>query len=134
MAETETDSSKLPPETLVTEIEKTRADLARTIDEISDRVARPRLPGAPPTASADRVSQIDPLVGGAVALAVVSVTCFLVWRRLRGSRRKHAAGSRSAGALGQFLVLGGGQQARAAAPHRRRRPRGPGPGTSSPAP
>jgi hypothetical protein len=31
----------------------------------------------------ERISQIDPLVGGAVALAAVSVTCFLIWRRLR---------------------------------------------------
>jgi hypothetical protein len=30
-----------------------------------------------------RISQIDPLVGGAVALAAVSVTCFVIWRRLR---------------------------------------------------
>ena len=31
----------------------------------------------------ERISQIDPLIGGAVALAAVSVTCFIVWRRLR---------------------------------------------------
>jgi hypothetical protein len=31
----------------------------------------------------EKISQIDPLVGGAVALAVVSVTCLVVWRRLR---------------------------------------------------
>jgi hypothetical protein len=31
----------------------------------------------------EKISQIDPLVGGTVALAAVSVTCFIVWRRLR---------------------------------------------------
>src|SRR5579875_2040649 len=55
MAETDTDSSKLAPDVLVGEIERTRA----------------------------QISQIDPLIGGAVALAAVSVTCYLLWRRLR---------------------------------------------------
>lgn len=83
MAEMDLENPKVPPAVLVTQIENTRADLARTIDEIADRV----LPANVARRSADRVrekiSQIDPLVGGAVALAAVSVTCFVVWRRLR---------------------------------------------------
>ena len=83
MAEIDLENPKVPPAVLVTQIESTRADLARTIDEIADRV----LPANVARRSADRVrekiSQIDPLVGGAVALAAVSVTCFVVWRRLR---------------------------------------------------
>lgn len=83
MAETDIENSKLPPDKIVTHIESTRADLARTIDEIADRVS----PGKVARRGADRVreqiAQIDPLVGGAVALAAVSVTCFLIWRRLR---------------------------------------------------
>lgn len=83
MAETDLENPKVPPDVLVTHIENTRADLARTIDAITDRVS----PGNVARRSADRVrekiSEIDPLVGGAVALAAVSVTCFLVWRRLR---------------------------------------------------
>jgi Protein of unknown function (DUF3618) len=83
MADTEIENSNLPPEVLVNQIENTRADLARTIDEIADRVS----PGNVARRTADRVksriSQIDPLVGGAVALAAVSVTCFVIWRRLR---------------------------------------------------
>jgi len=39
MAETDYESTKLPPDALVTQIERTRTDLARTIDEIADRVA-----------------------------------------------------------------------------------------------
>jgi hypothetical protein len=77
------DPDDLPPTALVGEIERTRANLAQTIDEITDRVS----PGNVARRTADRVreqlGQIDPFVGGAVALAVVSVTCFVVWRRLR---------------------------------------------------
>jgi hypothetical protein len=83
MAETDLENPKVPPNVLVTQIENTRADLARTIDAIADRVS----PGNVARRTTDRVrekiSQIDPLVGGAVALAAVSVTCFFVWRRLR---------------------------------------------------
>jgi hypothetical protein len=88
MAETDIEtrnaaSAALPPSALVSEIERTRADLARTIDEIADRVA----PGNVARRTADRAkeqfSQVDPLISGAVALAAVSVTCYLIWRRLR---------------------------------------------------
>jgi type VI protein secretion system component VasF len=83
MAETETDSSKLEPDALVGEIERTRADLARTIDEISDRVSPSKVAQRATDRARERISQIDPLIGGAVALAAVSVTCYLLWRRLR---------------------------------------------------
>lgn len=83
MAQTQSDSSKLPPETLVGEIERTRADLARTIDQISDRVSPSRVARRTADRARMRISQIDPLVGGAAALAVVGVTCFLLWRRFR---------------------------------------------------
>jgi hypothetical protein len=88
MAETDIESKgddtpALPPSALVSEIERTRADLARTIDEIADRVS----PGNVARRTADqvkqRLSQVDPLVGGAVVLATASVTCYLIWRRLR---------------------------------------------------
>ena len=39
MAETDLENPKVPPDVLVTQIENTRADLARTIDEIADRVS-----------------------------------------------------------------------------------------------
>ena len=85
MAEIETDTSKLPPRTLVGEIERTRADLAKTIDEIADRVSPSNVARRAVDRARERVSQveIDPLIGGAVALAAVSVTCYLIWRRLR---------------------------------------------------
>jgi type VI protein secretion system component VasF len=68
---------------LVTEIDKTRADLARTIDAISDRVSPSRVAQRTSAEVRERLRQIDPLVGGAVALAAVSVTCYFVWRKLR---------------------------------------------------
>ena len=79
----ETESSKLPPHALVTEIERTRTDLARTIDEIADRVAPSNVARRATDQIRERISQIDPLVGGAIGLAAVSITCYLIWRRLR---------------------------------------------------
>jgi hypothetical protein len=83
MAETEIETSKLAPSALVRQIESTRADLARTIDEIADRVSPSRVAQRTTDQMRERISQIDPLIGGAVALAAVSVACFVVWRRLR---------------------------------------------------
>ena len=83
MAETDTDSTKLPQNALVTQIERTRTDLARTIDEIADRVAPSNVERRATDRIHERISQIDPLVGGAIGLAAVSITCYLIWRRLR---------------------------------------------------
>jgi len=88
MAETDIEVSgaapdDLPPNALVDEIERTRADLARTIDEIADRVAPRNVARRTVDQAVERLSQVDPLVGGAVALAVVSVVGFIVWRKLR---------------------------------------------------
>ena len=88
MAETDLEKSdnipaNIPADVLVTQIESTRADLARTIDEIADRVSPANVARRTGDRIRERISQIDPLVGGAVALAAVSVTCFIVWRRIR---------------------------------------------------
>ncbi len=88
MAETDIETTgaapdDLPPSTLVGEIERTRADLARTIDEIADRVSPGNVARRTMDQAKERLSQVDPLIGGAVALAVVSVVGFMVWRKLR---------------------------------------------------
>jgi uncharacterized protein DUF3618 len=83
MAETETDPVNLAPRELVTEIERTRTELTRTIDEIADRVSPSRVAQRASARVREQIHQIDPLVGGAVALAAVSVTCYLIWRRIR---------------------------------------------------
>ena len=83
MAETETQPAKLGPKALVAEIERTRVDLARTIDEIADRVSPSKVAERASERVRERMSQIDPLIAGGVALAAVSVTAYLIWRRLR---------------------------------------------------
>jgi hypothetical protein len=88
MAETDTETSseelaQLPPNTLVVEIERTRANLGKTIDEIADRVSPSNIARRTAAEARDRLSQIDPLIGGAVALAAVSITCYAIWRKLR---------------------------------------------------
>ena len=77
------DPADLAPTALVGEIERTRADLARTIDEIADRVSPGNVARRTTERAKERLSQVDPLIGGAVALAAVSVTCYLVWRKFR---------------------------------------------------
>ena len=77
------DVEKLPPSALVGEIERTRANLARTIDEIADRVTPANVVKRTTDRAKERLSQVDPLIGGAITLAAVSVTCYLVWRKLR---------------------------------------------------
>jgi Protein of unknown function (DUF3618) len=83
MAETDTETQALAPKALVGEIERTRANLAATIDEITERVSPSNVARRTADRAKERIGQIDPLVGGAIALAAVSVTCYLVWRRLR---------------------------------------------------
>jgi len=88
MAETDIEPSdeelaQLPPNALVSEIERTRANLAQTIDEIADRVSPSNVARRTADRAKERLSQVDPLIGGAVALAAVSVTCYLIWRKLR---------------------------------------------------
>jgi len=73
----------LPPGELVGEIERTRANLARTIDQIADRVSPANVAKRTADRAKERISQVDPLIAGAVALGVLSVTCYVVWRKLR---------------------------------------------------
>jgi Protein of unknown function (DUF3618) len=88
MAETDIETKgaetpALPPTALVSEIERTRADLARTIDEITDRVSPRNVARRTADQAKEKLSQIDPLVGGAIVLGVASVSCYLIWRKLR---------------------------------------------------
>jgi hypothetical protein len=83
MAESETDTANLAPRELVTEIERTRMELTRTIDEIADRVSPSKVAQRASARVREQINQMDPLVGSAVALAAVSVTCYLIWRRVR---------------------------------------------------
>ncbi len=86
MADAEIESKSVDQDTLVADIDRTRAELARTIDAISDRVSPKKNVERAADRFRDRVSQIDPVMAGAAAAAagifVVGVTVlFLVHRR-----------------------------------------------------
>jgi hypothetical protein len=85
MADAETDAKPVDQDALVADIDRTRAELARTIDAISDRVSPKRNVRRALEQARQRASQVDPLMAGAATAAVlVSVTViFLVRRRKR---------------------------------------------------
>ncbi len=71
------------PGQLVGEIERTRADLARTIDEIADRVAPKNVVRRSTEKVVDRLSQVDPKIYAAAGAAVVGLAGLLIWRKLK---------------------------------------------------
>jgi anti-sigma factor RsiW len=83
MAEADTEAKPVDQDTLVADIDRTRAELARTIDAISDRVSPKRNARRALEQVRQRAAQIDPvLVGGAAAAAVaVGVVVLVLWRR-----------------------------------------------------
>jgi len=87
MADAETDAKPMDQDTLVADIDRTRAELARTIDAISDRVSPKKNVNRAMAEVRQRASQVDPLmVGAATAAAVVVVgvsVLFLTRRRKR---------------------------------------------------
>jgi hypothetical protein len=85
MADAETDAKPVDQDALLADIDRTRAELARTIDAISDRVSPKRNVSRALDQVRRRASQVDPLIAGAATAAVlVSVTViFLVRRRRR---------------------------------------------------
>ena len=93
-ADADTDAESLNQNELVAGIDRTRAELARTIDAISDRVnpkknvdralEQIRQRAGQRVGQIDqRVGQIDPLIAGAAAAAavLVGVTALFLWRR-----------------------------------------------------
>src|ERR1700761_6618921 len=81
--ETKGAGTALAPGELVGEIERTRADLARTIDEIADRVAPKNVARRTADRALERLSQVDPKIYAGAAVAVAGVAGFLIWRKLR---------------------------------------------------
>ena len=72
MADAETESKPVNQDALVADIDRTRAELARTIDAISDRVSPKQNVERVADQLRERASQIDPVMAGAAAAAVVS--------------------------------------------------------------
>jgi hypothetical protein len=83
MADAETESKPVDQDTLVADIDRTRTELARTIDAISDRVSPRRNIERATDRFRDRVTRIDPVVVAAAAAAAVVVggTVLLLLRR-----------------------------------------------------
>ena len=87
MADAQPGSKPVDQDTLVADIDHTRADLARTIDAISDRVSPRRNVERAADELRERAGQIDPvMIGAAVAAVVVGVgvtVMFMARRRRR---------------------------------------------------
>ena len=84
MADAETDAKPVDQDALLADIDRTRAELARTIDAISDRVSPKKNVSRALEQVRQRASQVDPLMAGAAAAAVlVSVTVIFLVRRRR---------------------------------------------------
>lgn len=83
MADAETDAKPVDQDELVADIDRTRTELARTIDAIADRVSPKKNVHRAMAEVRQRASQIDPLMAGAAAAAVVVgvSVLFLVRRR-----------------------------------------------------
>jgi hypothetical protein len=84
MADAETDAKPVNQGELVADIDRTRTELARTIDAIADRVSPKKNVHRAMAEVRPRASQIDPLMAGAAAAAmVVSVSVLFLVRRRR---------------------------------------------------
>ena len=84
MADAETDAKPVNQDALVADIDRTRTELARTIDAIADRVSPKKNVDRAMTEVRQRASQIDPLmVGAAAAAMVVGVSVLFLTRRRR---------------------------------------------------
>jgi hypothetical protein len=82
MADADTSAKPVDQDALVADIDRTRAELARTIDAISDRVSPKKNVHRVMEQVRERASQIDPLMAGAtVAAVVVGVSVMFLWRR-----------------------------------------------------
>lgn len=84
MADAETDAKPVNQDELVADIDRTRTELARTIDAIADRVSPKKNVNRAMAEVRQRASQIDPLIAGAaVAAVVVGVSVLFLVRRRR---------------------------------------------------
>jgi Protein of unknown function (DUF3618) len=84
MADADIEPQPVDEDTLVADIDRTRTELARTIDAISDRVSPKKNVQRVRDRLRERVSQIDPVMAGAAAAAVaIGVTVLIALRRRR---------------------------------------------------
>jgi small-conductance mechanosensitive channel len=82
MADAETDAKPANQDELVAGIDRTRAELARTIDAIAERVNPRKNVDRALEQVRQRTAQIEPMIAGAAAAAVIlGVTALVLWRR-----------------------------------------------------
>jgi len=82
MADADIEAKSGDQDALVADIDRTRAELARTIDAISDRLSPRNNVRRAANRIRERVSQVDPrLAGGAAAAVLVVGVTYLVLRR-----------------------------------------------------
>ena len=99
MADADSDARPVDQDTLVADIDRTRAELARTIDAISDRVNPKKNVDRAMEQVRERAGQIDPLMAGAAAAAAVVVVGVTVHVPLAPPQALAAAGGRPQPAL-----------------------------------
>jgi hypothetical protein len=75
------DSKQLSQDELVSDIERTRENLARTIDAISDRLSPANAARRVADRARERVAAIDPVMAGGAAVVVAGVA--VAWLLLR---------------------------------------------------
>jgi Protein of unknown function (DUF3618) len=83
MAEANGEVALRDPDELVKEIERTRENLARTIDTLTQRVSPGNVARRAAARALDEMSRPQVQVAGGVAVVTVAALAFLVWRRRR---------------------------------------------------
>ena len=83
MADTDAALEVRDPDALVTEMELTRKNLARTIDAIADRVSPANNARRAVERVREQASRVDPRYVAAVAAVAVGLVGFLIIRRRR---------------------------------------------------
>ena len=97
MADADTDAKPVNQDALVADIDRTRTELARTIDAIAERVSPKQNVDRALEQVRQRVSQIDPVIAGAAATAVVvGIATLFLWRRRKSPGAATSASRASA--------------------------------------
>jgi hypothetical protein len=88
MPGTDIERKNVPQEQLVADIEQTRAELASTIDEITNRLNPANAARRTVERVRDRVTETDPVMAGGAAVVVAGVV--VAYLLLRGRRRRRS--------------------------------------------
>jgi hypothetical protein len=84
MAEANGEVALRDPDALVKQIERTREDLARTIDTLTQRVSPANVSRRALSRVLDQAARHEVQLAAGAAVATVATVAFLVWRRRRG--------------------------------------------------